>query len=77
LGVDLVPAMRGERVAQEALMVREHDWVPVAQLLHELSRAFDVRKEKSDRSTRQVRHGTDKREPFPREPQASAASVRY
>src|SRR5262245_49098345 len=43
LGVDLVAAAPGERVAEEALMVGEHSVVPIAQASDQLRGALDVR----------------------------------
>src|SRR5262249_46835997 len=50
LRVDLLPARRAERLAQDAALAAEHLGVPVGELLQEGGRALDVGEQEGDRA---------------------------
>ena len=58
LGVDLVAAVLGEGLAQDALVLREHLAVALAQLLEQPRRPLDVREEEGDGADRQLGHSS-------------------
>ena len=57
VGVDLASRVRGEHLAQEALMSREHLVIAHAsKRIEEFRRSLDVREEEGDRSAWQFAH---------------------
>src|SRR5262249_56173075 len=59
LRVDLLPARRAERLAQDAALAAEHLGVPVAELLQEGGRALDVREQEGDGAAWKRAHGAE------------------
>ncbi len=59
LRVDLVSAVSGEGGAEQSLMVRKHAAVPLAELLDEPRRPFDVGEEEGDGAGGRLRHAAE------------------
>jgi hypothetical protein len=70
------PAVPGERLAQEAVVLGQHVRVPLAQLAQQARGAFDVSEHKGDGAAREPAHGAyDRGRPISCQPLCDAAVV--
>jgi hypothetical protein len=60
LRIDLVAAVSGERLPEQALVVAHDGSVAIPQLLHEPRRPLDVREDERDGACRRLGHGRER-----------------
>ena len=67
LGPKLATRVSGKRRAQQLPMLGQHGCIPIAELVQQARRAFDVRKQEGDSPARHLRHRLSGSRQLPRE----------